>query len=125
MTNQEINIAIAEACGWKWTGSPEQVAATASFTRPEAWVVRPDGELDFRHNIPSYTTDLNAMHEAEKALTDDQWAQYQIKLGVILHLNSECPPYWDLQMDESRAFMHSRAEQRAEAFLRAINKWKE
>ena len=44
MTNEEINIAIAEACGYK-TG----------YRDPEAW-----------HPLPDYLNDLNAMHDAEE-----------------------------------------------------------
>lgn len=118
MTNQEINIAIAEAC-------PELFSL-----RKGKWCYRTTGPWPgITYWQPclrsSITADLNAMHEAEKTLTDNQWAQYQIKLGVILQINSECPPYWDLQMEESRAFMHATALQRAEAFLRTLGKWKE
>jgi hypothetical protein len=47
MSDEEINIAIAEACGWE-----------KKF-------------YDYS-DIPDYCNDLNAMHEAEKTLTRDQ-----------------------------------------------------
>ena len=51
MTKEQINIAIAEACGWK--PAPR-----------ERWEL--DGRVErFR---PDYCNDLNAMHEAEKML---------------------------------------------------------
>jgi len=66
MTSEKQRIAIAEACGWKWIRSPEQVAFTAGFTMPDKWVIDPHGTLQFPHNAPDYLNDLNAMHEAEK-----------------------------------------------------------
>jgi hypothetical protein len=59
MTNEQINIAIAEACGWE------------------------DAFYDLL-DIPNYCNDLNAMHEAEKVLGEvhsiksceyDDWLQ--------------------------------------------------
>ena len=111
MTDQEINVAIAEACGWKWIGSPEQVLATMGYTMPDKWVVAPDGTLHFRHDIPNYCTDLNAMHEAEMAIYDD--------FGTYLgHLADLCDA-------EPRATEVATARQRAEAFLRTIGKWRD
>ena len=48
MNNQQINAAIAEACGW---------------------TEHPDGYYD---SIPNYCADLNAMYEAEGTLNEDQ-----------------------------------------------------
>ena len=48
MNSTEINLAIAEACGWK----------------------HQDGEMRGQNCIPDYCHDLNAMHEAEKCLPD-------------------------------------------------------
>jgi len=55
MTNEQINAAIAEACGRK--------------RRPDGdWY--PDNGSAGTQAIPNYCTDLNAMHEAEKGLED-------------------------------------------------------
>ena len=53
---------------------------------------------------PDFLNDLNAMHEAEKVLTADQWHKYD-------RLNG-----WK---------WNATATQRAEAFLRTIGKWEE
>jgi hypothetical protein len=95
MTPEEQRIAIAEACGWK-TG----------YRDPEAW-----------HPLPDYLNDLNAMHDAEKVLTVDQFEQYRWIL-------------WDIckqvrVKDWYRCYLSSTAAQRAEAFLRTIGEWKE
>jgi hypothetical protein len=56
MTDEQINAAIAEACGW-----PGNLICT-----------------DFNGNLwpadpPNYCTDLNAMHEAEKLIYKHHW----------------------------------------------------
>jgi hypothetical protein len=93
MTDEQINIAIAESLGWK-------LLANNRWTRP----------CGFYADLPNYTADLNAMHEAEKVLTAEQRRSY---VNCIFNLPvSEC---------ESNTF--ATAAQRAKAFLRAIGKW--
>lgn len=54
--------------------------------------------------------DLNAMHEAEKTLSRPQWETYcEYLIGVVC---DSCPIY-------------ATAAQRAEAFLRTLNLWKD
>ena len=60
-------------------------------------------------SVPNYLNDLNAMHDAEKMLTSSQIAQYVDSL-------EEMNERWS-----TPAF--ATAAQRAEAFLRAIEKW--
>jgi hypothetical protein len=103
MTPEQQRIAIAEACGWKET---------------EAWL---DGRRCFERadinagwdfdSLPDYINDLNAMHDAEKVLTNEQLEVY----CNILHKPNH-GVYWAI---------HTTASQRAEAFLRTIGKWEE
>ena len=70
-----------------------------------------------RHNyawgfLPDYLNDLNAMHEAEKLLTDEQWTEYYDNL-----LDTTKPSF------VLRDITHATATQRAEAFLKTIEKW--
>ena len=58
MTNQQMNVAIAEACGW------------------EEGVERYVQNLPLMKAPPDYCTDLNAMHEAEEMLTGVLWRDY-------------------------------------------------
>jgi hypothetical protein len=88
MTDQEINEAIALACGWIYY---------------DGWH-HPDG----RSGLPNYCTDLNAMHEAEKTLTDEQWDKYCDLLGGSLYYCT-----------------HATARVKAGQFTRTIGKWKE
>lgn len=64
--------------------------------------------------LPDYLNDLNAMHEAEKVLTDDQL--YSMLLNVKNKTRS---------MVNGTAIMTASAAQRAEAFLRTLGKWEE
>ena len=104
MNPEKQRIAIAEACGWK----PDK--------RGLGWL-SPHG---YYSPEPDYLNDLNAMHEAEKVLTDEQDLEYsealeQVVEGRYLTNNSE----------DMRRLRSATASQRAEAFLRTIGKWKE
>lgn len=121
MTDQEINQAIAEACGWtrayikdlcgefehKFWNPPVPV----SLTLPNEW----NGGKVREQNLPDYCHDLNAMHEAEKCFdAQSQWEEYEAYLNTQVHsffLNIH--------------LIHATARQRAEAFLRTLGKWRE
>jgi hypothetical protein len=112
MTQEQQRIAIAEACGWK--------NVDAGSGRVWGVTTRHKGtpsEFDVCVDVPNYPFDLNAMHDAEKMLTTDQFEQYRWIL-------------WDIckqvrVKDWYRCYLSSTAAQRAEAFLRTIGKWKE
>lgn len=95
-------IAIAQACGWT------KIHGTHLVGYPST------GAGDYFVSVPDYLTDLNAMHEAEKVLTDSQL------VGFRIHLirNSDGPSV-------EAAMCHATAAQRAEAFLKTLNLWKE
>ena len=103
MTNKQINIAIAEACGWH----------DCSFISGECSGLRKDiTSLNGRYEpIPDYCNDLNAIHEAEGILTHEQIEVYCSLLQK---------PQWGIWWAISAP-----ARQRAEAFLRTIDKWEE
>ena len=101
MTNEQINIAIAEACGWKYEKN-ETHAPDGAFW----WPKKPE--------FPDYCNDLNAMHEAEKKLTKKQLQTY---LDFLTDAPRECV----YQTWTSSVF--ATAAQRAEAFLKTIGKW--
>jgi len=100
MKPEEQRIAIAETCGFK-----REERGYGSYTRIE------DGEefTYYSHDLPDYLNDLNAMHEAEKALSLKGRNNYIDWLGTT---------YYD-----SWEFCRATAAQRAEAFLRTIGKW--
>jgi hypothetical protein len=78
-------------------------------------------KIHSHQNLPDYLSDLNAMHEAEKALTVAQSERYA---EFVLDMLEIPPPF----MGTARsAFLtgHATAAQRAEAFLRTIGKWED
>ena len=108
MTDSEINQAIAEACGWertdRWT--------CGWMMRSSEW---PDG---MPGNIPAFTTDLNAMHEAEAWLESHQSNKchsYVVKLRHVIYHNGVVGEF---------RLAHATARQRSEAFLRTLGKWR-
>jgi hypothetical protein len=110
MTNEQINIVIAEACGW--------IIVKAGDGSLIGKLKNEQGPMD---EIPDYCNDLNAMHEAEKALTIKQKQRYATALSNDLSDSAptdSCHTVWS-------DTIHATALQRAEAFLKTINKWEE
>ena len=106
MTDEQINAAIAEACGWKVT--------TSSFGIPPTQTAF--SKLHGYDELPNYCIDLNAMHEAEKVLKSwDQYTNYHAWLGY-------CGGNKIVQLHEC---ITATARQRAEAFLRTLDKWED
>ena len=92
MIPEAQRIAIAEACGWK----------------PNPFERDMRGQI-FPQSPPDYLRDLNAMHEAEKAMSVNDRNRYIDTLGTTYH--------------DSWEFCTATAAQRAEAFLKTIGKW--
>lgn len=123
MNPEQQRIVIAEACGWKeiraevdWL--PKEL--TGIFTWPHPTDAEKIKYFINRKPIPDFLHDLNAMHEAEKVLTDEQDLEYsealeQVVKGRFATANSE----------DMRRLRSATAFQRAEAFLRTIGKWEE
>ena len=94
MTNEQINIAIAESLGWK-------LLANNRWTRP----------CGFYADLPNYTSDLNAMHEAEIAMFESD--------GLLWHKYASC---LDEDYVNQPYTIGATARQRAEAYLKTIEK---
>lgn len=116
MTEQEQQIAIAEACGWKECNQNKG-----------RWY--PQSSLDFRRELPDYLHDLNAMHEAEELVIES----YDMERYVVA-IRDICRRDWigkEKNISEFNEYQwiysdcHSTASQRAEAFLRTVEKWKD
>lgn len=103
MTPEAQRIAIAEACGWKYT--------QGHMTRP--WKTGKRGRSEHRINPPDYLNDLNACHEMECILTPKGQIEYAIMLETIT------PSLFTNGFDT----IHATAAQRAETFLKTIGKW--
>lgn len=103
MTPEAQRIAIAEFCGWKFDSFTNHLGTLTTATKPGCGT----------NNVPDYPYDLNAMHEAEKLLRDDQIKHYAAALWRAMHLSPEA----------AIGIIHGTASQRAVAFLKTINKW--
>ena len=66
-------------------------------------------------HILDYLNDLNAMHEAVAMLSGDDWESYEDALYQIVPSDEHGFTH--------RNVLEATAEQRAEAFLKAIGKW--
>lgn len=98
-------IEIAKLCGWEFKQCSD---GTSEWHRP-------DGSVDLCGNIPRYAYDLNDMHRAEETLLAEQWNDYIQTLSIIAS-----------GLTGHMFFTyHATAAQRAEAFLRMHNKWKD
>jgi predicted enzyme related to lactoylglutathione lyase len=99
MSNEEINIAIAQACGWTDTE-----------------IVNEGGKLMYgQTEVPNYCGDLNDTWAAEAHLTPDQQVEFVYQLSEIVAPIT----------GESWMLIHASAFARAKAFLRTVGKWKE
>lgn len=112
MTLEKQRIAIAEACGWKF------------LKHRKSWNWWNKKKCEYLCVCPDYLNDLNAMHEAEKTLTDEQY------FSDVLAAYEDCTfTGWLFRImvrrvDDPDFRTHSAtAAQRAEAFLRTIGKW--
>jgi hypothetical protein len=107
MTDEQINKAIAEACGW-----------TDFVVHPEFGLMgTPPHTHGLRTAVDWYTFDLNAMHEAEKVLKTAHCHEY-----TNLLYDFACKA----QEENGKWLPYGiPARQRAEAFLRTLGKWEE
>lgn len=101
MNKSKINKAIAEYCGWL------DVRICTLHSPPLTLGEKPiKGGYLVDQRVPNYCRDLNAMHEAENKLSNT-WV-YKVELERLTNGNE-----W-----------HATAQQKTEAFLKTIGKWK-
>lgn len=121
MTDQEMRIAIAEACGLERDGSVTPTPSGQPIFR-EWWQSTDAFRAHSIDDLPDYLNDLNAMHEAEKLFSDEQVQQYVEHLVTGTNARFKVGTHTNIHLWN---IYHSTARQRAEAFLKAIGKWKE
>lgn len=127
MTDQEINLAIAEACGFSdchvsvWDCD---LGSEAVGKDDRGWYPKHKGQYV---RIPSYCTDLNEMHEAEKVLSPEQEVDYVERLGAMLMSCAyEDDPRWrNSELSSFDSTYRATARQRAEALLHTLGKWRD
>ena len=119
MSEEEINVAIAECLGW--TG-PFEKCWLYGYGREgeDVWAfcgTDADGERD---KLPNYCGDLNAMHEAMSILDYEQADEFDDHLCDICKRANDIadnPTPWRFAVTNAAAI------QRAEAYLRTLGKW--
>ena len=106
MKPEQQRIAIAEACGL--TNVAPMIVKNVKHSGDDITV----GIWSDDGWVPQYLNDLNAMHEAEKAMNNNDWWKF------VENLTNICGGGTALAISATAA-------QRAEAFLRTIGKWEE
>lgn len=122
MTDTEINIAIAGACGWRKTKELRKCEGGYDAEIEFEFWHSPDGMSARTPWYPDYCHDLNAMHGVEKCVDADLahgW-RYWTTLAEILCADEQTETW-----QHYRVLIHATARQRAEAFLRVKGLWKE
>jgi len=120
MTNDEINAAIAEHCGWRNIKEIDFGTDPYIDGPDQMWVgIHPesDSDSDEYEVIPDYDKDLNLMHEAMKTLSEEQVEKVWETLCDMIPFNRHS--------FRNGLVFDAPAKVRAEAFLRVIGKWKE
>lgn len=129
MTPHQQRIFIAEKCGYYWTrtgmGGNNYYLVHKSATN-QRWDPTEE-DIEKSSNIfpftPDYPTDLNAMHEAEKVLTPEQWERYLEELGdfpesdyMVIYDEPALAP----SQVTFKGMVHKDAQQRADAFCKVF-----
>jgi hypothetical protein len=142
MTPEAQRIAIAEACGWKESSYEEEgLLVPTAGVNTELWISSTGQRFDkFSiqpcYYLPDYLSDLNAMHEAEKVLEMDEHSErassrpqdhaplryYHFLLLIVRGEGMEATNFSPFDYFKMAT---ATAAQRAEAFLRTLNLWKD
>ena len=112
MTPEAQRIVIAQTCGYKYEPNWPQTIRLKNGYIKFKWLQDGFG----KDEPPDYLNDLNAMHEAEKVLKVEQHFTFQVELARVINT---------ITYPLNFALLHSTAAQRAEAFLRTLNLWKD
>jgi hypothetical protein len=109
MTDEEINKAIAEICGWKIHPANRSLVTDPKYPKSVQRIA----------TIPNYCNDLNAMHEAEKFILkgfEDDAEGSELWQDYMVYVVCAAPAYLS---------HHATARQKAKAFLQTFGKWEE
>ena len=107
MSPEKQRIAIAEACGW--TDIRRQRLYLGNL---DLWGTKLKGGEKHRNRLPDYLGDLNACHEMETWLKNDDRHAFSCYAS-------------DLFEEHGSDAVHLTAPQRCEAFLRTLGLWEE
>jgi len=105
MTLDEINMAIAERCGWQRYLDVNR--------NQDCWYKTHEG---YRKNVPNYSSSLDALHEALQSLTEIELFRYA---DEVCDLTCDSNHDTDIQ-----TMLMLSAKELAECYVRAIGKWR-
>jgi hypothetical protein len=118
MTQEEKRIKLAETVGWK------------VHPKDRFIVIPPNSPHSVQplSTIPDYFNDLNAVHELEKVLTDEQartyaYALYDLANGFKFDGDPWTPDIFEASMDGVVDMVRATAAQRAEALGLVLKLW--
>lgn len=119
MSPEKQRICIAEACGWKYP--------CASCLPSKRWRTPADDGCKSEGELPDYLNSLDAMHEAEKVLSDEQYTKYEEILWSVMTTWVDVPTAGgtSVKLPCRIRWLSATAAQRAEAFLRVTGLWKD
>lgn len=115
MSDDELRVKVAELCGW--TELERQFKDRPPEHSPLLGVMPVPSIFGGKARIyvPNYPADLNAMHEAEKLITDEQRLRFRLRLMF----NSDGPKA--VFQTVEAALCHATARQRAEALYETLS----
>ena len=133
MKDEEINIAIAEYCGWfncisqhadeYYLLPARELEMAAGRPVGRNLILYPSG---LHYPLPNCAGDLNAMREAETLLaTEAQWISYG------RHLTKKLATFraggMGVAMQQGTFFLavHASPREKAECYLKAVGKWRD
>lgn len=127
MTDKEINLIIAETCGWKHCG--DSLCGFGGCPPRSFRIFGPEQEEDWRHRygkkkgdqwypIPNYCEDLNAMYEVEQHMFYGMDMYGTSRFSKIAYKKY-------LHMESHGRTWHTTARERAIALVKSMGKWKE
>lgn len=125
MNPERQRVAIAEACGfehWDAGGTGVVYLRRPTAAQREYWLSCGDKVTEKRvtqaltDEVPDYLNDLNAMHEVEKVLDDGIQDAGSLRYKYADQI-------YRVTVPNNQQPFRATAPQRAEAFLRTIEKW--
>lgn len=118
MSEEEINVAIAECLGW----DTDPIESHPWNSRGQ-WVIKPgDVKRELRSkimNLPNYYGDLNVCQEIIQLLESQGWSCI-----IIAENNKRCCTFWRRGV-EYKVIGNYLPTAICEAFLRTLGKWRE
>jgi len=110
MTDEYINTTIASHNGY------------TDIKSGFGWVKTSNEEIIKK--VPDYCNDLNAMRVAELTLTEENKLKYASYLAQVFNASYK-KAWWDLNAKETFEVINVSAKQKAEAYLKTLDKWEE